>query len=113
MIEESLMEFLKDRHAEMRLLYELAATATGSYKFRSDGCGMLRRVYKGVKLWWQLLDLPCVEKNHHHGNFLVRMKPVKMSASSDCMLEVFAAKFGLPMEQAPPCAVVIGTKKEM
>jgi hypothetical protein len=63
MIEESLMEFLKDRHAEKRLLYELAATATGSYKFRSDGCGMLRRVYKGVKLWWQLLDLPCVEKD--------------------------------------------------
>jgi hypothetical protein len=31
MIEESLVDFLKDKSAEKRLLYELAATATESY----------------------------------------------------------------------------------
>uniref|UniRef100_A0A7S2KI43 K Homology domain-containing protein n=1 Tax=Skeletonema marinoi TaxID=267567 RepID=A0A7S2KI43_9STRA len=109
-IEESLVEFLKDKNAEKRLLYELAATAIGSYKYsnnrRGGDCGgLLLREYNGLKYWLWLRDLPCCNINHHHGTFLLRMKP----QLSDCNLEVFAES-GLPLDQAPPFVLISGTK---
>jgi len=53
MIEDSLVEFLKDKSAEKRLRYELAATVKESYRFsnsrrdqsRSNRGGLSRREY--------------------------------------------------------------------
>jgi len=114
-IEESLVGFLKDKNAAKRLLYELAATAIGSYKYsknrRGGDCsGLLLREYNGLKYWLWLRDLPCLNINHHHGKFLLQVKPVQLSETSDCKMEVFA-KFGLPLDQAPPFVLISGTKQ--
>ena len=59
MIEESLVEYISDGNSEIRLLYDLIATAEGSYRFKkNDGWGMLLREYEGVTSWWSLFELP-------------------------------------------------------
>lgn len=111
MIEESLVEYISDGNSEIRLLYDLIATAEGSYRFKkNDGWGMLLREYEGVKSWWALFELPYKgyegSDGEYHGKFLTRLKPL----SGDCKIELFGDGFGVPLEHASPFVLIRGTK---
>ena len=107
MIEECLMEFVSDENSEKKMLYELASTAEGSYKFkRNDGLRMLHR----DKEWWALFELPYKDRGNsgeYHGKFLTRLQP---SLSGDCRIELFGDTFGVPLEHVSPFVLIRGTK---
>jgi len=111
MIEESLVEYISDGNSEIRLLYDLIATAEGSYKFkRNDGWGMLLREYEGIKSWWALFELPYKAKEggkagEYHGKFLLNL-PLQ----GDCKIDLFGDTFGAPLAHTSPFVLIRGTK---
>ena len=85
MIEVSTVEFA-DVFTEDKLLYELAETATGSYKFPRDYPGFIQRKYGGVKKWCNKFDLPGLDKfcaEHFHS-----MNNLMYLASTGCEINI-------------------------
>jgi len=95
MIEESILGFIEDPNSERRLLYELAMTAQGSYRFRKSGRAVKRDCLDTRKFeWMNLLELPSVESNNgqltHHGIFLCNEgQQHNLTKNTNCSVEVY------------------------
>jgi len=104
MIEESIVEFLPDRDTKKKMLYELAAKATGSYKIPRDH-GFVLRKYDGVKKWCTIFDLPCMiniadTKCQH-------LQDLKALGRIDCLIEVYDF-----ISETAPYVLIHGAKKK-
>ena len=86
MIEVSTVEFVADVFTEDKLLYELAETATGSYKFPRENPGFIQRKYDGVKKWCNKFDLPDLDK--FCGDHLRSMNNLMFLESTGCEIKV-------------------------
>lgn len=111
-LEKSLVRFLADKKSEKRMLYELAATATGKICRdlfqKNEPSGTLLIKYDGVKKWLRLFDLPCCDRGNYHGFFLLQMK-LKHAQGSDCKIEVFERSEKVPL--ASPYVSICGSKQ--
>ena len=110
MVEKSVACFLgRATNSVNRFLYELTATATGSYKSSPHNSpGLLLKHYNGIKSWWCMLELPCV-RGEYHGQLLQHLI---IPRGNDCKIELFGDIFGAPLEHASPYVLISGTKQK-
>eukprot|EP00579_Thalassiosira_antarctica_P025753 CAMPEP_0202018022 /NCGR_PEP_ID=MMETSP0905-20130828/38520_1 /ASSEMBLY_ACC=CAM_ASM_000554 /TAXON_ID=420261 /ORGANISM="Thalassiosira antarctica, Strain CCMP982" /LENGTH=92 /DNA_ID=CAMNT_0048578851 /DNA_START=1 /DNA_END=276 /DNA_ORIENTATION=+ len=92
MITESLFEFMDDEGSKRRLIYELAITAEGTYKFRRAGGGAVQiRHIEHRPVWMTLLELPSAKFNGKlipHGRFLLEYDaPQWVKGDTNCSVE--------------------------
>ena len=108
MVEESLMEFLSDENAEKRLIYDLAASAFGSYKIErvQTHSGLLvKRFAKEKKSWWCMLELPDNVKGGYDNR---KFSLYKKQLPQNCKIEVFSDAFGTSPKHTSPYVFISG-----
>ena len=107
MITESLLEFMDDESSERRLIYELAITAGGTYKFRRAEGGAVQQECPNSHclVWMKLLELPSAKskgKLTPHGKFLEHggvQQEVK--CNTNCSVEVYCSGYSIPILSGP------------
>ena len=107
MVEESILEFLVDRDTKMKMLYELAAKASGSCKLFPCDQGFVRRSYDGEKKWCRVLDFPYKWRKgsgYDHEKWLHHLKTLQRT---DCKIEVFDDS-----SRTAPYVLITGAKKK-
>lgn len=74
-VEEVLFNFLGDENSNLKLMYDLAMNAGGTYNFRRSGDIVFQYCHsQKMSLYMTLVYLPCVQEQgvaHCHGEFLL------------------------------------------
>lgn len=96
MITDSLMDFMCDPSSEMRLVYDLAMSATGTYNFRKTEGGIIQQECPSTLrlLYMKVLFLPLSKLNEKkivpHGKFLInRDVQERLIGNTKCTIEVY------------------------
>ena len=103
MITDSLIEFMCDPSSEMRLVYDLAISATGTYNFReADGCIIQQECPSTLRLlYMKVLFLPLVLGNKEitpHGRFLIKREvQERMIGNTKCAIDVYGFHDPVPI----------------
>ena len=111
-MEDFIVEFLGDRDAQKKMLYELAIRAEvsdSSYSLYQKEHGFVHRGYDGVKKWCRVFDLPCLWRKGFGDDHDKCLQNLKTLGKNDCLhnVEVFD-----DITMTAPYVIITGFKKK-
>ena len=116
LIDASLLEFVQDSSSWMRLLYELAMTATGTFMFKKVDGAIQRDCHKTHRsVWMRLFELPSVIENgmkRYHCGFLIQQDVQAWLKGNNTNISIEVYGFNMNQQSIPmasgPYVVVSG-----